>query len=196
MRRDGAANRDRILEAAERAFSTAGPSVSTAEIARRADVGIGTVFRHFPTKRELIEATATRYLHQLTAASDAASHDAPAGAAFAALFELLVARGHIKLALLDVLLTEGPDLPPPVRESVAAWHASVARRLEPAKRAGAVADDVTVDDVLLLVSALASPHLTAGPERDRAVALALRGLAAPTNAGLEGDRVRRGNAEE
>lgn len=67
MRRDGAANREKVLLAAEHVFAEKGAAASTDEVAQRAGVSIATVFRNFATKQDLIEATACRYLEKLTA---------------------------------------------------------------------------------------------------------------------------------
>jgi AcrR family transcriptional regulator len=56
LRRDAERNRDRIVEAARAAFATDGIDVSVEEIARRAGVGMGTLYRRFPTKGDLIDA--------------------------------------------------------------------------------------------------------------------------------------------
>jgi AcrR family transcriptional regulator len=56
MRADARRNRERLLSAADLVFAERGPGASTEEVARRAGVGIGTVFRHFPTKESLLEA--------------------------------------------------------------------------------------------------------------------------------------------
>ncbi|WP_406674290.1 helix-turn-helix domain-containing protein [Nonomuraea sp. N2-4H] len=56
MRADARRNRARILAAAEEVFAERGASASTEEVAARAGVAIGTVFRHFPTKRDLLAA--------------------------------------------------------------------------------------------------------------------------------------------
>ena len=56
LRRDARANRDRILEAARVSFATGGIDVSVEEIAQRAGVGMGTLYRRFPTKEDLIDA--------------------------------------------------------------------------------------------------------------------------------------------
>ena len=56
LRADAQRNRDRLLEVAVRAFSTGGPDVTLESIARDAGVGIGTLYRHFPTREALIEA--------------------------------------------------------------------------------------------------------------------------------------------
>ncbi|MFD0541611.1 TetR/AcrR family transcriptional regulator [Actinomadura luteofluorescens] len=66
MRADARRNRERILEAAEEVFAVAGPDASTEEVARRAGVAIGTVFRHFPTKADLLRALMKRLLQQVT----------------------------------------------------------------------------------------------------------------------------------
>ncbi|WP_210494003.1 TetR/AcrR family transcriptional regulator [Patulibacter sp. SYSU D01012] len=59
-RADALRNRERVLEAAQAAFAEAGPDVAVAEIARRAGVGAGTLFRHFPTKDDLLVAVLER----------------------------------------------------------------------------------------------------------------------------------------
>ncbi|MET8150156.1 TetR/AcrR family transcriptional regulator [Actinoplanes sp. NPDC049668] len=56
LRADARRNRDRLLEVAVRAFSTAGPEVALETIARSAGVGIGTLYRHFPTREAMVEA--------------------------------------------------------------------------------------------------------------------------------------------
>jgi AcrR family transcriptional regulator len=68
MRADAQRNRERILEAAEEVFAGAGPDASTEEVARRAGVAIGTVFRHFPTKADLLRALIAGPLGSLSGA--------------------------------------------------------------------------------------------------------------------------------
>ena len=66
MRQDARENRERILAAAEVVFGARGATGSTEEVAQRADVGIATVFRHFPTKETLVEAALLRHFDHLT----------------------------------------------------------------------------------------------------------------------------------
>ena len=66
MRRNAVANRERIVAAALEVFGTHGAVASTEEVARRAGVGIATVFRHFPTKDALIEEALLRRLARFT----------------------------------------------------------------------------------------------------------------------------------
>lgn len=69
LRADGARNRERLMEAAKAAFTETGPGVSLDEIARRAGVGIGTLYRHFPVRDALVEAVYRREVEQLTDAA-------------------------------------------------------------------------------------------------------------------------------
>lgn len=64
-RADAQRNRERLLEVAKAAFADEGPDVSLDEIARRAGVGIGTLYRHFPTRDAIVEAVYRREVEQL-----------------------------------------------------------------------------------------------------------------------------------
>ncbi|SJZ31611.1 transcriptional regulator, TetR family [Enhydrobacter aerosaccus] len=70
-RADAQRNRDRLLEAAKAAFADLGPEVSLEEIARRAGVGIGTLYRHFPTRDAIVAAV---YRHEVEQLAGAATH--------------------------------------------------------------------------------------------------------------------------
>ena len=67
---DSQRNRERLIEAAKLAFSDTGPGVSLEEIARRAGVGIGTFYRHFPSRDAIVEAVYRREVEQLASAAD------------------------------------------------------------------------------------------------------------------------------
>jgi AcrR family transcriptional regulator len=64
-RADAVRNRERVIEAAKAVFSAGGPDASLEAVARRADVGIGTLYRHFPTREALYEAVYRREVEQL-----------------------------------------------------------------------------------------------------------------------------------
>jgi AcrR family transcriptional regulator len=68
-RADAQRNRDSLLEAAKAAFAEVGPEASLDEIARRAGVGIGTLYRHFPTRDAIVEAVYRREVQQLADAA-------------------------------------------------------------------------------------------------------------------------------
>src|ERR1051326_5968427 len=106
LRADAQRNRVRILDAAESVFAELGASASTEEVATRAGVAIGTVFRHFPTKRDLLAAIMTDLRRRLTAqARSLALESDPA----TALFEFatsLVEQATTKRTVVEVLTGE------------------------------------------------------------------------------------------
>jgi AcrR family transcriptional regulator len=76
-RADALRNRERVLEAAKSVFSTGGPDASLEAVARRAGVGIGTLYRHFPTREALFEAVYRREVEQLVELAGQLRCDAP-----------------------------------------------------------------------------------------------------------------------
>jgi AcrR family transcriptional regulator len=89
-RADGERNRERLMEAAKAGFAESGPDVSLEEIARRASVGIGTLYRHFPTRDALIEAVYRRELQGFAEAGDRLAATLPPGKALHEWMRLLV----------------------------------------------------------------------------------------------------------
>jgi AcrR family transcriptional regulator len=75
-RADAVRNRERVLEAAKAVFSAGGPDASLEAVARRAGVGIGTLYRHFPTREALFEAVYRREVQQLGELADALKSEA------------------------------------------------------------------------------------------------------------------------
>src|SRR5580692_1830938 len=91
QRVDARANRVRILDVAEEVFGQGGESASTEQVARLAGVGIATVFRHFPTKAELLEAVLARRFERLRERADGLAGAADPGQAFFDFFTHMVA---------------------------------------------------------------------------------------------------------
>ena len=177
VRRDGAANRERILRAAEEVFGQGGAAASTEEVARRAEVGIATVFRHFPTKQDLVEATAVRYLEELAAVAPEHAGEAEPDGAFAALVRSLVARQATKLALVSLLHTDGRGVTEVVAAASRGFHDAVRVVLERAQAGGRLRADATVEDVFVLVRALAHVSRTdPAAAAERVLRIALDGL--------------------
>jgi len=69
-RADAQRNRERLIDAAKAAFAQTGPDASLEEVARRAEVGIGTLYRHFPTREAVVKAVYRRELEQLVDAAE------------------------------------------------------------------------------------------------------------------------------
>jgi AcrR family transcriptional regulator len=109
MRADAQTNRDRILDVAEEVFGQGGSTTSTEEVARRAGVGIATVFRHFPTKAELLQTVLVRRFDRLRERAEALLNAAKPGEAFFGFFAELVADAATKIAIAEALLEAGGD---------------------------------------------------------------------------------------
>lgn len=75
-RADAIRNRERVREAAKAVFSAGGPEASLEAVAKRAGVGIGTLYRHFPTREALFEAVYRREVQQLSELAEALKSDA------------------------------------------------------------------------------------------------------------------------
>ena len=91
LRRDAEANRGRILAAAAEAFAELGLEVPVDEIARRAGVGMGTLYRRFPTKSALVEAIFEEHLGRLAALAEEGLRDDDPWRGFAGFLEGTVA---------------------------------------------------------------------------------------------------------
>jgi len=150
LRADAERNRRRLLDAAEALFRERGLDVGVAEIAERAGVGRGTLFRNFPTKQDLIAAIviermqdATEYTRTLLDAPDA-------GEALFGFLEELVGRQQLDRCLFDAVADTFL-----ANEEIRAAHAEVVAGVEAlltrAKEAGAVRDDIGAMDVLVLL---------------------------------------------
>jgi AcrR family transcriptional regulator len=92
-RTDAQRNRERILEAAKQAFSQSGANASLDEIAKEAGVGPGTLYRHFPTREDLLEAVYPTEVEKLAAAERKFAETLPPVEAFASL-DAIVCRLH------------------------------------------------------------------------------------------------------
>ena len=180
LRADARRNRARILEAAEAVFAAKGTSASTEEVARRAGVGIGTVFRHFPTKEALLEAIVVGHLRRLAAEADALVAADDPGAALAEFFGRAMDRSSTKLAFVDALTAAGVDVRRQAGSQVGReLHRALEALLARAQRAGAVRDDVDVGDLIALLGGASRAAEHAGWDRAaqaRILAVVLDGL--------------------
>jgi AcrR family transcriptional regulator len=181
LRADARRNRARLLEAAEVVVAAKGVSASTEEVARAAGVGVGTLFRHFPTKEALLEAV---YRGRLQWMADAAREQADADDPGEAFFSLLTdAVGHsgTKIAISDALTRAGVDLRTASAEESRALAEGLTALLVRAQQAGAVRSDVELPELMavLVGASHAARHATDGDRRARVVTLVLDGLRPP-----------------
>ena len=151
LRADAARNRARVLEVAYQTFADEGLAVPIDEIARRAGVGAGTVYRHFPTKEALFEAIVLTRHERMTAQARLLAGARDPGAAFFDFLAALVDEGRVKRDLADALAAAGFDSSPAAARVGQEFRDAVAELLARAQRAGAVRDGVGIADLMALL---------------------------------------------
>ena len=167
LRADARRNRDRLIAVALRAFTDPGPEVSLEAIARGAGVGIGTLYRHFPTREALIEAAYRSELERLCAAApDLLAEQAP-DVALRQWMDRLVDYMTAKRGMADALRAVIASGANPFAQSLASMTAAVQSLLDAAAAAGSIRADVPPVDVLKGVSGVS---LVAGEPDQRAQA--------------------------
>jgi AcrR family transcriptional regulator len=153
LRADAERNRRRLLDAAASAFAEHGLDVPVSEIARRAEVGKGTLFRRFPTKDDLIAAIVVDRFGALVAEARALLDVEDAGAALREWMSVCAQQQAEDRGLVEAVSGTALD-----SAGVRAIHAEflelTGRLLARAQDAGAVRRDVTAEDVMLLSGAI------------------------------------------
>ncbi|MBT2211677.1 MULTISPECIES: TetR/AcrR family transcriptional regulator [Actinomadura] len=160
LRADARRNRARILAAAEEVFAERGASASTEEVAARAGVAIGTVFRHFPTKRDLLAAIMKELRGRLVGKADALAAEGDPATAFFDYFGYLVESSARIGTVVGLLAEEGTAIEPGAQ--ITALTGAFGSLLDAARRAGAVRGDVRLDEVMALVTATTHGALAGG----------------------------------
>jgi AcrR family transcriptional regulator len=153
-RADARRNYDKVLTAAREAFSQRGVSTSLEEIARRAGVGIGTLYRNFPNRQALLEAVYVDEVDNLCR-SAAQLADLPPWEAFAEWVHRLVAYLATKQALAHELLEYFDRDAPLFQGCRTSLHAAGQPLLDRAQAAGAVRPDTTLAEVVQMVGGIA-----------------------------------------
>jgi len=151
MRADAVKNRQRILEAAAEVFAAQGVSVPIDLVAERAGVGVGTLYRHFPTKEDLFAAIVATKIADLVDAARSAATDEDPGRALFSFIRMLATEAAMKQDLFDALDSAGVDVKSRFALSVAALENAVGELLSRAVACDEVRSDVGADDVIGLV---------------------------------------------
>ena len=152
MRADALKNRERILEAAEATFASLGLSVPIDVVAERAGVGVGTLYRHFPTKEALFEAIVMTRLDDLVGGTKTCiDADDPADAFFSFL-RRFANEALAKADLFDAMNAAGFDIKSRCAEMVDDLKRGLDALIARAKAVGAIRPDVTGDEVMSLIS--------------------------------------------
>jgi AcrR family transcriptional regulator len=174
-RADARRNYERVLTAAREAFAEGGESTALEEIARRAGVGIGTLYRHFPTRQALLEAL---YVNEVEEVSHSAAQldDADPWKALSVWFERLIGYLATKRALAHELLNYLDEDAPLFRECRAAVFAAGEPLLKRAQDAGVVRPDVDFSDVMHMVGGITRMPASDPGQIEHVLRIALDGL--------------------
>ncbi|HSS22831.1 MAG TPA: TetR/AcrR family transcriptional regulator [Mycobacterium sp.] len=148
LRADAARNRARVLDVAYETFAAEGLSVPIDEIARRAGVGAGTVYRHFPTKEALFAAVIEdRMQHLVDDGYALLKSEGPGEALFTYLRSIVLQWGATDRGLVDALAGLGIDIPSVAPDAEDAFLAVLADLLRAAQDAGTARQDIGVREV-------------------------------------------------
>jgi AcrR family transcriptional regulator len=179
QRADARRNHERILECAREVFSAEGVDAQMDEVAQRAGVGVGTLYRHFPTKEALLlELLRERVLVFIDNTRNVLESDEPAGEAFRA---VLVTNAEVvagDTVCQQVLVGMGEQLWAKLGDERNQLDALTAELIERAQRAGAVRSDLTPSDVGMMMCGLCTSMTRDAPGFDwrRHLALLLDGV--------------------
>ena len=176
LRADARRNRERLLEAALALFVEAGPDVALEAVAKRAGVGIGTLYRHFPTREALVEAAYRSEVAHLYEAAEELLREREPDAALAAFMDRFVDYAATKRGMKPLLMAVAESGSDVFAEAGVQIRGAVAMLVEAGVAAGAIRSDVDAEDVLRALGIVFS--LPAGQEEQarRILGIVMDGL--------------------
>lgn len=177
MRADARRNRERLLEAARQVFAEQGSSASMEAIAKQAGVGVGTLYRHFPNRFDIVEAVYQDDVDELEDSARRAAEMEP-WHAVEAFFDAFLSYARRKGAMISELqqaFEKHPEFRSRMRERIEDAFALV---LERAKAEGAVRSDVSGSDVIQLTGPICSNAAISSEQARRLMGVIVDGLRA------------------
>ncbi|MEO3860260.1 helix-turn-helix domain-containing protein [Acrocarpospora sp. B8E8] len=172
-RADARRNFDALLSAAREAFAEKGTEASLEDIARRAGVGIGTLYRNFPTRQDLFESVYVGEVEDLCAAAEQVA-ELPPWEALVTWLRRFVSYVATKRAIYEALNRESEMF----RTCRVAMYGAGEPLLARAQQAGEARADASFDDVLRLVSGITAGAFADDAQRERVLGIALDGVRA------------------
>ncbi|BCY09137.1 TetR/AcrR family transcriptional regulator [Actinoplanes sp. L3-i22] len=162
-RADARRNRDKVLAAARASLAGGDESLAMVSVARDAGVGVGTLYRHFPTREALVEAVYAAELDDVTTSATTLLEQLPPEAALRAWLERYAAFLATKRSMMDALRSSfaAGRMGPHTREQVTGAFRAL---LDSGARAGTLRDDVDPDDAAGMLHGI---FLTAGHDPQR-----------------------------
>ena len=157
-RADSVRNRERVLQAAKAVFAAGGPEASLEAVARQAGVGVGTLYRHFPTRQALFEAVYRHEVEQLVELAEQLRTDLPPLEALRGWMRANVAFVATKKGMstaLAIAVHAGSDLTAYSMDRLGGALETLVRR---AVEAGVIRDDIGAEDILRTIVGLCYTH--------------------------------------
>ncbi len=179
MRADARRNNERLVAAAREVFAKCGGGASMEAIAKEAGVGVGTLYRHFPKRIDIVEAVYRTDVDELVcAAEDAVAHNEP-WQALVAWLEAFLRYGQVKRTFLNELheaFDKNPQLKVASRERI---NQAVDTVLGRAQQAGAARTDLDGSDLMQILAPMCTSATLTEPQGERLLAMILDGLRPP-----------------
>jgi AcrR family transcriptional regulator len=179
MRADASRNRARLVEAARAVFTARGSSATVEEIAKAADVGVGTLYRHFPRRIDLVEAVYREDVDGLVTLADDVAREREPWDALETWLLGFVRYAQAKRTFLTELheaFEKSPDLALSSRQNI---RDSLGRVLARAQAAGQARTDIDQADLMQLVGGMCMARDASLQQNERLLALVLDGLRPP-----------------
>jgi AcrR family transcriptional regulator len=194
LRADARRNLDQIVAAARESFAERGIEVPMEEVARRAGVGVGTLYRRFPDREALIEAVVIDTLHRMADLVPADRLSEPGEALWRFLDNCVEYRLGLLQSALQPRIAEAIQRNSELRAARDAFVEVVEDMVQRAKDSGILRADAGAGDVLLILGLVLRPLPAVSGEaaaafRRRVLAIAMEGLRTPIHRRLPGDAI-------
>ena len=179
MRADACRNRAKLVDAARQAFAAKGVATTVEEVAKAADVGVGTLYRHFPRRIDLVEAVYREDVEGLVTLAQDVVRDFEPWPALVAWLKAFVRYAQAKRTFLTELheaFEKNPDLAVSSREKIGATTGRVLRR---AQQAGVVRPDIDERELMQLVSGMCMARNATLEQNERLLVFVLDGVRPP-----------------
>lgn len=179
MRADARRNYDRLIAAAREMFGREGGGASMESVAREAGVGVGTLYRHFPKRIDLVEAVYREDVDELIRTGESVAATLEPYAALRTFLEAFVRYGQTKRRFLSELqeaFEKDPELKPRSRERIEQMVQLVVDR---AQRAGAIRTDIDGADIVALIGPMCSNATLTDDQSWRLLTMILDGMRPP-----------------
>jgi AcrR family transcriptional regulator len=179
MRADARRNNERLVTAAREVFAKCGGGASMEAIAKQAGVGVGTLYRHFPKRIDIVEAVYRTDVDELVGAADEALANNEPWQALVAWLEAFLRYGQVKRTFLNELheaFDKNPDLKVASRERI---NQAVGTVLRQAQEAGVARADIDGSDLMQILGPMCTSATLTEAQGERLLAMILDGLRPP-----------------